>query len=180
MAAKPTAQQELEKVRKPRVHIVYEVEEGGAIRKKEIPFVMGVLGDFSGQPEEGALGDYKERKFIDVVPGKFDDLLKSQKPRLEIAVKNKLTDEGGKIGVELNFEKLDDFSPEGVAKQVGPLRELVELRTALSDLRGKILGNEKLDKLLRATLDDESRLKQLADEIKAQEPAESDEEETDG
>jgi predicted component of type VI protein secretion system len=102
----------LERVRPPRVHITYDVEIGDAIQMKEIPFVMGVLGDFSGSPAE-ALPRLKDRKFVEVTPDNFDDVLKSMKPRLQYKVENKLSEEAGKIGVELKFESLDDFSPDG-------------------------------------------------------------------
>jgi type VI secretion system protein ImpB len=156
----------LGRVRPPRVHISYDVETGGAIQKKELPFVMGVLGDFTGNPAE-ALPKLKERKFVEVDPDNFDDVLKSMKPRLQFAVDNLLSDEAdaGKLGVELKFESLDDFSPDRVAQQVEPLRKLFELRTQLADLRGSLQGNDKLEEVLQASLTSDDKLNQLKTEI---------------
>jgi type VI secretion system protein ImpB len=156
----------LERVRAPRVHIKYDVETGGAIEMKELPFVMGVLGDFTGQPAE-PLAKLKERKFVEVTPDNFDDVLKSMKPHLQFKVDNVLSDEpdAGKIGVDLKFESLDDFSPERVGQQVEPLRKLMELRQSLADLRGSLQGNDKLDEILQATLSDEERMKKLRTEM---------------
>jgi type VI secretion system protein ImpB len=156
----------LGRVRSPRVHISYDVEVGGAIQKKELPFVMGVLGDFSGNPAD-ALPKMKERKFVEIDRDNFDDVLKSMRPRLQFAVDNLLSDEAdaGKLGVELKFESLDDFSPERVAQQVDPLRKLLELRTQLADLRGSLQGNDKLEEVLQATLTSDEKLSQLKAEI---------------
>jgi type VI secretion system protein ImpB len=164
--AKESTQKKLERVRPPRVNITYDVELGGAIEMKELPFVMGVLGDFSGQPTE-PLARLQDRKFVDVSLDNFDDVLASMKPHLAFAVENKLTGEpnAGKLGVDLTFKSLDDFSPEAVARQVGPLRELLELRQKLADLRGSLQGNVKLDEILQATLSDEEKMKQLKAEL---------------
>ena len=157
----------LERVRPPRVHITYEVEVGDAIQLKEIPFVMGVLGDFSGAPAE-ALPRLRDRKFVEVNPDNFDDVLKSMKPRLTYKVENKLSSEAGKIGVELNFESFDDFSPERVAQQVEPLRKLLQLRQQLADLRGSLQGNDKLEEILQATVNDVDRLAKLKTELETE------------
>jgi len=156
----------LGRVRAPRVHISYDVEIGGAIEMKELPFVMGVLGDFTGQPVE-PLAKLKDRKFVDVNPDNFDDVLKSMRPHLAFTVENKLSEdpEAGKLGVDLTFESLDDFSPERVAQQVKPLREMLELRTKLADLRGSLQGNDKLEEILQSTLGDEEKMKQLKAEL---------------
>lgn len=156
----------LERIRAPRVHIKYDVETGGAIEMKELPFVMGVLGDFTGQPAE-PLAKLKERKFVEVTPDNFDDVLKSMKPHLQFSVDNVLSDEpdAGKLGVDLKFESLDDFSPDRVAQQVGPLKKLLELRTNLADLRGSLQGNEKLDDILQSTLSDQDKMSKLRTEI---------------
>jgi type VI secretion system protein ImpB len=156
----------LERVRPPRVHITYDVEVGDAIQMKEIPFVMGVLGDFSGSPAE-ALPRLKDRKFVEVSPDNFDDVLKSMQPRLQYKVDNKLSDEAGKIGVELKFESMEDFAPERVAQQVEPLRKLLDLRQQLADLRGSLQGNDKLEEILQATVNDTDQLKKLKSELEA-------------
>ena len=160
------AQKKLERVRPPRVNITYDVETGGAIETKELPFVMGVLGDLSGQPTE-PLARLKDRKFVEVTPDNFDDVLASMKPHLAYKVANKLTDDpsAGQIAVDLNFRSLDDFSPDAVARQVGPLKELLDLRTKLADLRGSLQGNDKLDEILQNTLSDADKLAKLKDEM---------------
>ena len=156
----------LDRVRSPRVHIKYEVETGGAIEMKELPFVMGVLGDFTGQPEE-PLAKLKERKFVEVTPDNFDDVLKSMKPHLAFSVDNLLSDESdaGKINVDLRFQSLDDFSPERIAQQVEPLRKLLDLRSRLADLRGSLQGNDKLDEIIQNTLSGAGSLDKLKAEI---------------
>ena len=156
----------LERVRPPRVNISYEVETGGAIELKELPFVMGVLGDFTGQPAE-PLAKLKDRKFVDVNPDNFDDVLASMKPHLAFTVENKLSEdpETGKLSVDLHFESLDDFSPDQVARQVKPLRDMLELRTKLADLRGSLQGNDKLEEILQATISDEEKMKRLKAEV---------------
>ena len=159
-------QKKLERVRPPRVNITYDVETGGAIETKELPFVMGVLGDFTGQPTE-PLARLKDRKFVEVTPDNFDDVLASMKPHLAYKVKNTLSDDpnAGQIAVDLNFRSLDDFSPDAVARQVGPLKELLDLRTKLADLRGSLQGNDKLDEILQNTLGDEDKMAKLKGEL---------------
>jgi type VI secretion system protein ImpB len=156
----------LERVRTPRVHIKYDVETGGAIELKELPFVMGVLGDFTGQPVE-PLAKLKERKFVEITPDNFDDVLSSMKPHLSFTVDNVMSEdpEAGRIAVDLRFQSMDDFSPDRVAQQVDPLRKLLELRQSLADLRGSLQGNEKLDEILQATLSDDEKLATLKGEI---------------
>ena len=162
--AKESVHKKLERVRPPRVNITYEVETGGAIEMKELPFVMGILGDFTGQPKE-PLSKLKDRKFVEVTPDNFDDVLASMKPHLTMSVENKLTEEGGKIAVELNFESLDDFAPDRVAEQVEPIKKLLDLRTQLGDLRGKLQGNDKLEEILQATVSDAEKLAKLKAEL---------------
>lgn len=157
-------QKKLERVRPPRVNITYDVELGDAIELKELPFVMGVLGDFSGQPTD-PLPKLKDRDFVEVTPDNFDDVIKSIRPHLSMAVENKLSDEGGQMTVDLTFESLDDFSPDRVAKQVEPLSKLLELRQQLADLRGTLQSNEKLEEMLQTTLFDEEKLNQLKTEL---------------
>ncbi len=164
-----SVQRKLERVRAPRVHISYEVETGGAIEMKELPFVMGVLGDFTGHPEE-PLARLKDRKFVEVNPDNFESVLKSMRPHLSFKVQNTLAEggEASKLGVDLRFESLDDFSPDAIAQQVEPLRKLLQLRQQLADLRGSLQGNEKLDEVIQATLASEDKLKQLKAELEAQ------------
>lgn len=161
-----STQKKLERVRPPRVSISYEVDTGGAIEKKELPFLMGVMGDFSGQPTE-PLPRLKERKFVEVTPENFDDVLASMKPHLAFTVENKLSEDADapKLKVDLNFRSMDDFSPDAVARQVKPLKELLDLRTQLADLRGSLQTNEKLDEVLQETLGDKEKLNKLRGEL---------------
>ncbi len=107
--ARESTQQKLSRVRSPRVQITYDVEVGNAIEMKELPFVMGVLGDLTGQPEK-PLAALKDRKFVEINPDNFDSVLKGMQPHLKFSVENKLSDKAGQIGVDLKFESLDDFS----------------------------------------------------------------------
>jgi type VI secretion system protein ImpB len=171
--AKESTQQKLSRVRPPRVHITYDVEVGDAIEVKELPFVMGVLGDFTGNPEQ-PLPKMKDRKFVEINPDNFDTVLQATNPHLAYSVNNKLTDDpnAGQLKVDLRFKSLDDFDPEQVARQVKPLRELLELRTKLSDLRGTLQGNDKLDELLLEAISDKSKLEKLRDELGLPKPGE--------
>jgi type VI secretion system protein ImpB len=130
--ARESVNKKLERVRPPRVHISYDVEVGNAIELKELPFVMGVLGDFTGQPEE-PLARLKDRKFVEITLDNFDGVMASMKPHLSYFVENKLSEEpdAGRMGVNLKFKSMDDFEPEAVARQIKPLNELLELRTKL-------------------------------------------------
>ena len=159
-------QHKLDRVRSPRVHITYDVETGGAVEKKELPFVMGVFGDFTGTPEE-PLPKLKDRKFVEVNPDNFDSVLAAMKPHLAFSVENKISDEpdAGQLKVNLRFKSLDDFEPTQVAKQIKPLNDLLNLRTKLSDLRGSLQGNDKLDDLLQSALRSTDKLDQLKSEI---------------
>jgi type VI secretion system protein ImpB len=159
-------QHKLDRVRPPRVQITYDVEVGDAIEVKELPFVMGVLGDFTGQPTE-PLAKLKDRKFVEVTPDNFDAVIENMKPHLAFSVENKLSKDpnAGNLKVDLNFKSMDDFAPENVARQVGPLRELLELRGRLSDLRGNMQGNDKLEELLRDAVTDSGKLAKLRAEL---------------
>lgn len=161
-----STQKKLERVRPPRIQISYEVETGGAIEMKELPFLMGVMADLSGSPAE-ALPRLKDRKFVEITPDNFDDTLASMKPRLQFTVENKLSDDENapKLAVELDFRSMDDFSPDAVAKQVKPLRELLELRTELANLRANLQTNEKLDAVLQDTLGDADKMAKLKSEL---------------
>jgi type VI secretion system protein ImpB len=164
--ARQSTQHKLDRVRAPRVQITYDVEVGDAIEVKELPFVMGVLGDFTGQPID-PLPRLKDRKFVEVNPDNFDAVLESMKPHLAFSVENKLSEdsEASNLKVDLNFKSLDDFSPANVARQVKPLRELLELRDRLSDLRGSMQGNDKLEEALREAVTDKDKLAKLRSEM---------------
>src|SRR5882757_115044 len=164
--AKQSTQHKLDRVRPPRVHVTYDVEVGDAIELKELPFVMGVLGDFTGQPTE-PLPRLRDRKFVEVNPDNFDSVLEGMKPHLSFSVENKLSEDpnGPQLGVDLHFESMDDFEPENVARQVKPLKELLDLRTKLSDLRGSLQGNDKLEELLLDAVGDKNKLDKLKKEM---------------
>ena len=169
--AKESVHKKLERVRPPRVHVTYDVEVGDAIEVKELPFVMGVLADLSGQPTE-ALPKLKDRRFVEITPDNFDGVLESFKPHLSLEVDNKLSDESdaGKLKVDLDFKSLDDFDPASVAKHVKPLRELLELRQKLGDLRGALQGNDKLDDLLMEAVGNTQKADQIKKELEKDKP----------
>lgn len=166
--ARESIQKKLTRVRPPRVQISYDVQIGDAIEKKELPFVLGVLGDFTGQPT-GEVTKLKERRFVDVNPDNFDEVLASMKPHLAFSVENKLSEDpnAGQLKVDLNFASLEDFEPEQVARQVKPLRELLDLRNKLSDLRGTLQTNEKLDEVLMEAVSNTEKLDKLRSEMGA-------------
>jgi len=170
MAKKESLQHKLDRVRRPRVHITYDVEVGDSIEMKEIPFVVGVLGDLSGKPEQ-PLPRLKDRKFIEIDRDNFNKVLEGMKPRLAFRVDNKLTNEG-QMAVDLRFKSLDDFHPEQVANQVEPLRKLVEARRRLSDLLNKLDGNDKLDELLQDVITSTNSLQKLGEEAGVKNPEE--------
>ena len=161
-----SVQKKLNRVRKPRVHITYDVETGGAQVTKELPFVVGVLGDFSGKPYE-PLKPVRDRKFIQIDRDNFDDVMKGLEPRAAFQVKNELTEAGGSFGVNLAFRSMDDFGPDAVVQQIEPLRRLLEARSKLADLRNKLAGNDKLESLLSDVLANTQQLQALAGETGA-------------
>lgn len=140
------------------------MEVGGAIELKELPFVVGVMGDFTGKPEE-PLPALKNRKFVEIDRDNFDQVMAGMKPRLAYNVDNKLQNDGSKVGVELKFNSLDDFEPDNIVQQVEPLRKLVEARQKLSDLRSKMDGNEKLENILNDIISNTDKQKQLSDAL---------------
>jgi type VI secretion system protein ImpB len=161
--ARESTQKKLSRVRPPRVHITYDVEIGDAIEMKEIPFVMGVLSDLSGKPEE-PLPRLRDRKFVNIDRDNFDDVLKGMKPHLAYRVDNKLANDDSKLGVELRFESMDDFEPEQVVNQVEPLRKLLEARSRLSDLLSKMDGNDKLVEVLDNVIKNTESLQKISQE----------------
>lgn len=164
MPAKESLQHKIDRVRPPRVQITYDVEVGGAIQLKELPFVLGVMGDFSGKSEE-PLPALKNRKFVEIDPDNFNDVLAGMKPRVAFSVDNKLQNDGSKMGVDLKFKSIEDFEPDQVVQQVEPLRKLVEARQRLSDLRSKMDGNDKLEGLLNDIISDVDKQKALSSQL---------------
>ena len=142
-----STQKKLDRVRRPRVQISYDVETNGALKKTELPFVVGVMADLSGQPKE-ALKPLKERKAVNIDRDNFTDVMGRAAPRVAVKVDNKLQKDGSKLAVELNFKSMEDFEPAKMAEQVGPLKQLLDMRKNLSQLLSKMEGNDKLEKLL--------------------------------
>jgi type VI secretion system protein ImpB len=164
MPKKESIQHKIDRIRPPRVQITYDVETGGAIELKELPFVVGVLGDFVGKPEE-ALPPLKNRKFVEVDRDNFDQVMAGMKPRLSFSTENKLQADGSKMGVELNFKSIEDFEPDNIVQQVEPLRKLVEARQKLSDLLSKMDGNDKLESILNDVIANSDKQKELSDAL---------------
>jgi len=155
----------LKKVRKPRVHITYDVETEGAVVKKELPFVIGVTGDFSGHNTQD-LKPLKDRRFVQIDRDNFDDILKRMNPILNIAVDNTLVeDEDAQLKVALSFNSLQDFEPAAIVNQVEPLKKLMETRNKLRDLMTKVDRSEDLENILEDVLSNTTSLDQLADEL---------------
>lgn len=163
MAKKESIQKRLQRIRPPRVQLTYDVEIGDAIELKELPFVVGVLGDFAAKTKVDQ-GKVRDRKFVNVDMDNFDDVMEALSPRTTYRVKNRMTPEGGEIGVDLEFKKFEDFRPESVVMQVSPLRKLQEARSKLADLRNKLAGNEKLEDLLQEVLNSTEQLQALGSE----------------
>jgi type VI secretion system protein ImpB len=151
----------LNRVRKPRVHITYEVETEGAMVMKELPFVVGVLGDFSGDPTQ-PLKPLKDRKFTQIDRDNFNDIMARMTPGLQMKVENTLAADGSEMAVDLKFGYMDDFQPAKEVEQFEPLRKLMETRTQLRDLMTKVDRSEHHEKLLEDLLQDEGKLSQLA------------------
>ncbi|HEV2971486.1 MAG TPA: type VI secretion system contractile sheath small subunit [Pirellulales bacterium] len=168
--SKESTQHKLDRVRRPRVQITYDVETNGAMVKTELPFVVGALADLSGQPKE-KLPPLKQRKVVSIDRDNFNSVLEKAAPRVAIKVDNKITGDG-KLGVELNFKHIDDFEPARVAEQVGPLRELLEMRKRLTQLMSKMEGNDKLEELLGQVLNNTDAAKKLAEQLGVEAPKE--------
>jgi type VI secretion system protein ImpB len=154
----------LNRVRKPRVHITYDVETEGAEVQRELPFVMGVMGDFSGDPT-APLKSMTDRKFIQIDRDNFNDVMASMTPGLKLKVDNKLSEDGGQMGVDLKFNGIEDFEPARVAQQVPALRTLMETRAKLRDLMSKVDRSEELESLLEQVLKSEDEIKSLSSQL---------------
>lgn len=154
----------LGRVRKPRVHISYDVETEGAAVERELPFIMGVLGDFAGDPSE-PLKPVAERKFVQIDRDNFNDVMARIAPGLNLKVDNTLADDGSQMAVSLKFRSLDDFDPQNVAQQVPALKAMLETRAKLRDLMSKADRSEELEQLLEQVLQDEAKLKELSSQL---------------
>jgi type VI secretion system protein ImpB len=163
--AKESTQHKLDRVRKPRVQITYDVEVNGAMQLKELPFVVGVLGDFSGKPDQ-PLPQMKDRKFVEVDRDNFDKVLAGMAPRLAFRVDDRLSGKAGQqLNVQLKFQNMDDFSPENVVKQVAPMRKLLETRDKLKNLLNKMEGNDKLEAMLEDIIKNTQARAKLSEDL---------------
>ena len=163
MAKRESVQKKLQRIRPPRVQLTYDIEVGEGKEIKELPFVIGVLGDFSAASELEKT-KLKDKKFINVDLDNIDEVMQSLAPRATFQVENTLTEEGGRMAVDLTFNSMQDFRPENVVQQVDPLRKLVEARERLTDLRNKISNNERLEDLLDEVLQNTDQVRRLSAE----------------
>lgn len=154
----------LARVRKPRVHITYEVETEGAMIERELPFVMGVMGDFAGDPGE-PLKALSERKFVQIDRDNFNDVMARIQPGLNIRVKNTLAGDDSEMAVNLKFRSIEDFEPTRVAEQVPALKAMLETRAKLRDLMSKVDRSDELEQLLEQVLQDKEKLDKLSTEL---------------
>lgn len=162
MAKMDSVQKRLQKVRPPRVQMTYDVEIGDSVEQKELPFVAGVIGDFSGASEVDKKR-LKDRKFVSVDNDNFDEMLAAIEPRAVFRVANELSAQGGEFAVDMKFKSMRDFRPEAVVQQVEPLKQLLEARTRLADLRNKLAGNDKLEDILNDVLNNTEKLNALGE-----------------
>jgi type VI secretion system protein ImpB len=154
----------LNRVRKPRVHITYEVETDGAQIVRELPFVVGVMGDFSGDPTQ-PLRPMADRKFTQIDRDNFNDVMARMAPGLNIKVENTLADDGSEMALNLKFNSMDDFDPARVVDQVPALKSLLETRNKLRDLMSKADRSDELEGLLEKVLQNNEELKSLSSEL---------------
>ena len=164
-----STQHKLDRIRPPRVQITYDLEIGDAIEMKELPFIVGIMSDLAGKPEE-KLPLLKERKFVEIDRDNFNEVLESIGPRVAFQVDNKLTDEeDSKLSVELKFNHMDDLSPDSLIHQVEPLKKLFDARTRLNDLIAKLDGNDDLESLLQEVASSTDQLKELQEQTAKEE-----------
>lgn len=154
----------LKRVRKPRVHITYDLETNGTLVEKEIPFVMGVMGDYSGDNIEGKKS-LKERKFSQIDRDNFNEIMSKVNPQLNFKVENLLENDGSEIPLSLDFKSMEDFEPHRIVEQVESLRKLMESRNKLRDLLTKADRSEELESILEDVLSNTNALSALTDEL---------------
>ena len=161
----------LNRVRKPRVHITYDVETEGAEIQRELPFVVGVMGDFSGNPSQ-PLRPLSERKFVQIDRDNFDEVLARTAPELNIRVKNTLAGDDSEIAMQLKFKSIADFEPGQLVQQVPALKQLLDTRNQLRDLMTKVDRSTELENLLERVLQNKAELDKLSGELGIQLPEE--------
>jgi len=164
----------LRRVRKPRVHITYDVESNGAVQTKELPFVMGVMGDYSGDNVEDKKS-LKDRSFTQIDRDNFDNVMGKIAPSVRMKVENTLESDGSEISVSLNFNKMDDFEPQNIVKHIDPLNKLMETRNKLRDLLTKADRSEDLENLLEEVLNSTDALNALSSDLQTNEEKKDDE-----
>lgn len=164
----------LKRVRKPRVHITYDVETNGAVQEKEIPFVMGVMGDYSGDNTENKKA-LKDRKFSQIDRDNFNEVMNNVAPQVNMKVENTLEGDGSEMSVDLNFQSMEDFEPQNIVEKVDPLKKLMETRNKLRDLLTKADRSEDLENLLEEVLSNTDALAALQGELGSDEEKKGDE-----
>lgn len=164
--------EKLRRVRKPRVHITYDLESNGVTEEKELPFVLGVLGDYSGHNVD-AKKPLKDRKFAQVDAENFNDVMRKVNPKLSIKVANQLEEEGGDLAVDLNFTSMEDFEPHRLVEQVAPLKALLAARNKLRDLMSKADRSEELERILEEVLNDSNALARIQESLERDENKEN-------
>ena len=167
-----SVQQKLKRVRAPRVQISYDVETEGAEVRKELPFVVGVMGDFSGKPYE-PLKPLRDRKFTQIDRDNFDDVMQRMTPGAEFKVENTLAEDGSLLPVSLKFKSMSDFEPAAVVEQVEPLRKLLAVRNKLRDLMSKVDRSEELENILEEVLQNTEKLGELSAQLGLSDKTES-------
>jgi len=154
----------LKRVRKPRVHLTYEVESNGASVEKELPFVLGVMGDYSGDNVD-AKKEVKDRKFAQIDRDNFNEIMGKVAPTLNFKVNNTLAGDGSEMGVDVSFNSMEDFEPHKIVEQVEPLKKLLETRNKLRDLLTKADRSDQLENLLESVLQNSDSLNSLSSEL---------------
>jgi type VI secretion system protein ImpB len=161
---KESTQHKLDRVRSPRVQITYDLEMGGAIELKELPFVMGVMADLTGNKPGKEVERLTERKFVDIDQDNFDKVMAGMKPGLQFNVDNTLSNDNSTLPIELKFESMEDFTPDRLVNQVDPLRKLLEIRQELAGLLAKTQGNEALSDRLTEIMEKTELQQQVSKE----------------
>ncbi len=151
------------RVSKNRVSITYDVETNGAVETKELPFVVGVLGDFSADREDKP--DVADREFFQIDKDNFDTVMKRVGPELKMKVDNVLVDDNSQIEANLTFESMKDFTPDAIVGKVDALKQLVDTRNQLKVLLSKADRSRDLEKLLKEVLTSADTIKALSSEL---------------
>lgn len=154
----------LKRVRKPRVHITYDLETNGSVSDKELPFVMGVMGDYSGDNTDNKK-PLKERKFSQIDRDNFNEIMSKVSPELKLKVENTLQGDGSEMSVNLKFNSMEDFEPHRIVEQVDALKKLLETRNKLRDLLTKADRSDELESLLEQVLSNSEAMSSLTQEL---------------